>query len=61
MFRRKKCSVVADDPDEFRRNAERCLRLAAIEASEEDKSYWLRQADHWRKMAVEAERLRNHN
>lgn len=40
---------------DFRREAEDCRRLAAIEVDEDDKSYWLRLAENWEKLAQLAE------
>jgi hypothetical protein len=59
MLRRKRHSAAADEADDFRRKAEACRRLAAIEPSEDETSYWLRRADEWQKLAAEAERLSN--
>ena len=44
------------DAVEFRRQAQECRQLAANEADDENKAYWLRKPDDWGRLAELAEK-----
>jgi hypothetical protein len=43
-------------PSELRQKAEACRRLADISESAERKALWLKRADEWEKLAIEADK-----
>jgi hypothetical protein len=43
--------------DEYRRNADECLRMAAQAPDENDRRSWLRLAEGWRQMTRRAQRF----
>jgi hypothetical protein len=44
-----------EDSVEFRRKAEACRQLAAVQDSPERKALWLTRAEEWERCAIEAE------
>lgn len=44
-------------PDDFRENAQQCLRLAREATSVESRAHWLTMAQVWLKMAAHAEQV----
>lgn len=50
---------MAIEAGELRRKAEACRRLAAIGETEERRTAWLRRADEWDKLAVDAAKQAN--
>ena len=48
--------VEMEGPDEFRKRAEECRRLAAITLDARDKAFWFRSAEDWMNVAAEFER-----
>jgi hypothetical protein len=43
------------DADEFRKQADAAREMAALSSKEEDKTFWLRFAEDWIKLAREAD------
>ena len=48
--------ITMDEAGEFRRKAEAFRRLAAIEASDEDKTLWLQRAADWERLVIQADK-----
>jgi hypothetical protein len=42
---------MSDDTDKYRRRADECCRLAAMAPIADDKAFWLRVAEDWRRVA----------
>ncbi len=45
-----------DEPTQLRLKAEGCRQLAATSEDAKRKALWLERADHWEKLATEAEK-----
>lgn len=50
--------MAENHPTELRQKAEACRRLADSSESVERKDLWLKRADEWEKLAIEAEKRR---
>ena len=47
------------DVEDYRNNAEDCLRMAEVERDQQDKPLWATLAVSWLKLAEDAERIRS--
>jgi hypothetical protein len=47
---------MSEDPLALRRKAEACRRLADMDQSADRKTLWLKRADQWERLAIEAEK-----
>jgi hypothetical protein len=50
------CEASVNDDDEFRQRAVECRQVAATVTNASDKAFWLRLANDWMNIAVQAEK-----
>ena len=50
--------MLAETPERFRQKAQACRRLAVTAENVMREALWLDRADHWERLAKEAEKLR---
>jgi hypothetical protein len=48
--------AMSENPIALRRKAEACRQLADVDQSAERKALWLKRADQWEQLAIEAEK-----